>query len=332
MVFELGATLDEVTEAGGWQLGPLALDLAMRPAGPTYDLDTFADTSGLDPALVRRIWAALGLPASGPVRVTPDAAAAVRLLVAMGAWLQPETTLAMARVMGSSCARMAETLANSFRVELEVPQREQGTTYSRAIDGSVVAGRDLLPLFLEALSAVFRRHLIHVSYSIWSTDDERAAITLNRTVGFADLVSSTEAVRAASGGALARMVREFEGRVWELVTGVGGRVVKLIGDEAMFVINDSEAACDVATRLIDSAPQPVRVGLAHGLVYALYGDYYGETVNLAARLVAAAEPSTVVVSATVPERVNKGFVFDALPEQELKGFGEPVTFYRATRA
>ena len=182
MVFELGATIDEVTEVGGWQLGPLALDLAMRPAGPTYDLDTFADTSGLDPALIRRIWAALGLPASGPVRVTPDAAEALRLLVAMGAWLQPETTLAMARVMGSSCARMAETLANSFRVELEVPQREQGTTYSRAIEGSLVAGRDLLPLFLQALNAVFRRHLIHVSYSIWSTDDERAAITLTRTV------------------------------------------------------------------------------------------------------------------------------------------------------
>jgi len=67
-------------------------------------------------------------------------------------------------------------------------------------------------------------------------------------------------------------------------------------------------------------------------VYALYGDYYGETVNLAARLVAAADPSTVVVSATVPERVKEGFAFDFLLERELKGFGKPVTFYRATRA
>ena len=59
-------------------------------------------------------------------------------------------------------------------------------------------------------------------------------------------------------------MREFEGLVWELVTGAGGRVVKLIGDEAMFVIEDAAAACDVATRLVDSAPQPVRVGWPKG--------------------------------------------------------------------
>jgi class 3 adenylate cyclase len=116
-----------------------------------------------------------------------------------------------------------------------------------------------------------------------------------------------------------------------LVTGAGGRVVKLIGDEAMFVIEDSSAACDVAVHFVETSPQPVRVGLAHGTVVALYGDYYGETVNLAARLVGAAEASTVVVSDAVRQKAADGFAFTALPERELKGFDEPVLFYRASR-
>jgi class 3 adenylate cyclase len=63
---------------------------------------------------------------------------------------------------------------------------------------------------------------------------------------------------------------------------------------------------------------------------SLYGDYYGETVNLAARLVDAAEASTIAVSASVRERSNDALTFEALPEQTLKGFGELV-FYRVSR-
>ena len=72
--FELGATVDEVVRAARVSgLGPLTLDLAMRPAGKTHDLEAFAVGSGLDPDLVRRLWLALGLPASDavPVGVTP---------------------------------------------------------------------------------------------------------------------------------------------------------------------------------------------------------------------------------------------------------------------
>jgi adenylate cyclase len=109
-------------------------------------------------------------------------------------------------------------------------------------------------------------------------------------------------------------------------------VVKLIGDEAMFVIQDPAQACDVALALIDTSPQPVRVGLAHGTVAGLYGDYYGETVNLAARLVAAAEPSTVAVSDSVRRLSGEeAFTFAALPPRQLKGFGDPVVFHQASR-
>jgi class 3 adenylate cyclase len=192
------------------------------------------------------------------------------------------------------------------------------------------AARELLPLFIEALNAIFRRHMVLASYQVWMPDEARAAVTHQRAVGFADLVSSTETVRAASPRELAVKVREFEGRVWDLVTDADGRVVKLIGDEAMFVIEDPVRACQAGLDLIAVSPDPVRVGLAHGTVVALYGDYYGETVNLAARLVGAAGASTLAVSQAVRDRAGDAFTFDALPERELKGFGN-VTFYQAGR-
>jgi len=106
--------------------------------------------------------------------------------------------------------------------------------------------RELFPLLVDASNALLKRHMVRVSYELWRPDDERAAVTHERTVGFADIVGSTETVRRASAAALAVAVRQFEERVWEVVADAGGRVVKLIGDEAMFVIEDPTRACDTA--------------------------------------------------------------------------------------
>jgi len=329
---ELGASEDELEAAQRTgQLSDLALDVALRPPGETVPLDRFIENSGLDEDVVRRLWSAVGLPSSGPVHVTPDAADAIRFFSAMAGLFESETAYAFTRVVGSSASRLAEALISAFRVDVELPGVTSGTGFAKRTEEMMDVVQQVLPLLLDAVNAVFRRHMVRVSYQLWMPDDQRAAVTHERTVGFADIVGSTETVRAASPAALAIAVRQFEERVWELVTDAGGRVVKLIGDEAMFVIEDPAAACDVALRLVEASPQPVRVGLAHGTVVAVYGDYYGETVNLAARLVAAADPSTVAVSDSLHAEAGDGFTFHALPARELKGFGEPVVFYRATR-
>lgn len=336
-LFELGGTVDEVAEAARTlRENDLALDLAMRPPGQTVSIEEFVAGSDLDAALVRQLWSALGLPASGPVRVTPDAAEALRLLVLLAGWLKPETAFAIARVMGSSSARLAEALIGAFRVDVELPERAAGSTASVQMDGTVTAARDLLPAFIEAADAIFRRHMVLASYQLWSPDEDRTAVTHERAVGFADLVSSTEAVRAASTASLAVMVRDFEALVWDLVTKADGRVVKLIGDEAMFVIENPARACGVALDLIDASPHAIRVGLAHGTIAGLYGDYYGATVNLAARLVGVAAPSTVAVSDAlrqlVAARSDAAFSFDDLGRHDLKGFDDPVPVYLLRRA
>ena len=109
-------------------------------------------------------------------------------------------------------------------------------------------------------------------------------------------------------------------------------MVKLIGDEAMFVVEDAVRACDVGLAFVEASPHPVRVGLACGPVVGLYGDYYGETVNLAARLVRAAAPSTLVVSEAVRERAGDQFGFESLGPLVLKGFAAPAPAFGVRRA
>jgi adenylate cyclase len=64
----------------------------------------------------------------------------------------------------------------------------------------------------------------------------------------------------------------------------------------------------------------------------LYGDYYGETVNLAARLVRSATPSTLLVSQTVRDLGPASFTFPSLDPLVLKGFAEPVPVYGVQRS
>jgi class 3 adenylate cyclase len=329
--FDLGATLDEVIRAvrHRYNLGPLMLDLIMRPAGPTEDLGDFA-ASEPEPLLVRRLWSALGLPDSdgSSVRVTPDAAEALRVMTRMVDLFGEEATLAVARVVGSSMARLAETISDTFRVSVEMPGLNNGKSRAEVAEDYTLAVRDLLPAFLGAVEAVFRRHLVNVSFQTWSTDTDQAAVILERTVCFADLVGSTETLRAVSIREMANLLRSFEEQVWDLVGAGGGRVVKLIGDEAMFVLEDPSAACQVGLDLIRLSERPVRIGMAHGMVVGLYGDYFGETANLAARLVDLADASTLVVSESVRDRASVDATFVRLASRALKGFADPVPMYR----
>jgi adenylate cyclase len=76
---------------------------------------------------------------------------------------------------------------------------------------------------------------------------------------------------------------------------------------------------------------PGRVGLAAGDVLSVFGDVYGPVVNLAARLVAATDPSTVLVSEQVQADAAGLFRFEALLPLVLKGFPRPVSAYRLFR-
>ena len=144
-------------------------------------------------------------------------------------------------------------------------------------------------------------------------------------VGFVDLVGSTALSLRLPARDLGAALSEFESVASDVVTDLGGRVVKFIGDEAMFVVRNPEMALDIALGIADAFQEhpvlpPVRAGVAYGEVMTRDGDCFGPVVNLAARLVKAASPGAVVVSADLHERAGPSRQFTRLGAHELKGF------------
>jgi adenylate cyclase len=134
--------------------------------------------------------------------------------------------------------------------------------------------------------------------------------------------------QALDGPELARMVDRFEAIAYEHIPARGGRVMKMIGDEVMFAVEDGAFAADIALALVEAHAREerlpdVRVGLASGPTLAWEGDLFGPTVNLASRLVKLARPATVLVSPDVGEalRDDPRFAVRQLRGIALKGIG-----------
>ncbi len=331
-VLSLGATVEDVVAAPN--LGELALDINLRPRGE-LTMGEVVEAAGLEWVKAAPLLRALGLCADPAVRTTPGEADAVRLIAAASRdLLGEESTTQLARVAGNAMARVAETLVGVFRLRVELPRRDAGALYVDVVKDYTDLAQSLLPVFVGTLDALLRRQIVAVAERMWSTDEERSAVTLPRTVGFVDLVGYTETAATLSVRQLTEVLMHFDNRTAEVVGGGGGQIVKTIGDEAMFVTEDAADGCRIALELVEASggtSPPVRVGLATGEVVSVFGDMFGPDVNLAARLVAVAEPGSAVVSEPVHDAVADGFTFDALSPLALKGFSAPVRAYRLHR-
>ena len=226
-------------------LGELALDLTLRPRGPLPLREVAAD-AGLDWPTTARLMTAVGLSSDPDYHVTAGEAAAIRLFAgASNNLLGEEATLQLARVTGNSMARLAETIVGVFRLQVELPRRTAGTAYVDIVKEYAELTQTLLPNFLSTLDAVLRRQIVAVAERMWSTDPERSVVTVQRTVGFVDLVGYTSATASLSLRELTDILVEFDLRTSEIVAAVNGQIVKTIGDEAMFVTEAAENACEL---------------------------------------------------------------------------------------
>jgi class 3 adenylate cyclase len=185
-----------------------------------------------------------------------------------------------------------------------------------AVAKANAAAVSLLPMLVPAMDALLRNHLIVArrNRNVLETARTSGYDTKELAVGFVDLVGSTTLSLRLSMRELGAALGEFETRAADTITDFGGRLVKLIGDEVMFVVGDPRSAAQIALALTDAfaahrvLPQ-VRGGLAFGDVMSRDGDYFGPVVNLAARVVKVAAPGTVAVtggSSAGPSRIRTG--------------------------
>jgi adenylate cyclase len=330
---ERGATDEELAEgAKTGTLGPLALELALRGAGERVPFPEAAQRAGLDVDEAAGLWRAFGFPdpRDPPRLLSPRQVETLQVVAGIsGSLLGPDTTLQLARGIGSAMGQLAEAIVDAFRLRVEVPRQDQGEPHSEVVKDYAEITAVMIPALTAALGDVLTGHLLAVARASWALDEERTAVTRELVVGFADLVDYTRSAQASTPTELAAAIGRFESLAGEIVARHAGRVVKLIGDEVMFAAERPAQAAAVAFELIDALgadPQMprVRIGLAAGPVISHQGDYFGNVVNLAARLVKAAQPGEVLAS----ESLGQGEPVELPP---LKGFDEAVSVYRLSR-
>ena len=170
---------------------------------------------------------------------------------------------------------------------------------------------------------------------------------------FCDLVGSTGLAARLDAEDWRNLVGAYLDEASAAVTGLGGHVLKKLGDGLMALFgypqaqeNDAEravrAALAIQRALADlnarnarsGAPElSARIGIDCGpVVVDATGEVFGEAPNVAARVQAAAEPGAVLVTASVQRQTAGLFVAEDKGAHDLKGVPAPVTLYRIVRA
>jgi class 3 adenylate cyclase len=294
---------------------------------------TAAAEAGLTPDEARRVWLTVGVavgdddePAFAPREIE-----VLRFFAAARDLFGDTAVLQAMRVMGTAFARVAEAETAALRLAFEVPYIDAGGSDIEVTDGYERLTRMMLPAVEAMFPALHQLHLSRAAQRNWAVDADSAATLADVVIGFADLAGFTSLSGQLTPSELAGVVDAFDEQVGELVLTNGGQVVKLIGDEVMFVADAPQDGLRIARALAHDLPAAaglpaIRVGAACGEVLNRDGDYYGSVVNLAARLVALAPPGQVLVDASLAREAGDGAT--PLDPLEVKGFPDPVATFR----
>jgi adenylate cyclase len=326
-----GASPEEID--GAIEDGVIDLFVADRmlvPSRRRYTRVEVSELTGVPVDKLERFWRALGFPGvdDADTVFTDLDLEAVRIfqgMQALGA-ADIDTAVQMARVIGSCMARIAEAeLGMGAMVGPEPDPVIAAESFASVADVTIPAMAKLLEfVWRRQVAAGIQRNMMLRSHGLAPGQSPVMA------VGFADMVGFTLLSQHLSDEDLAAVVRRFEELSHDIVTSSRGRVVKMIGDEVMFVVDSVADAARIGLDLADAYADDdllsdVRVGLSFGPVLNRDGDYFGPTVNLAHRIVNIGNPGTVLMSdefrqALMAETPDE-FTAKSLRPRELKDLG-----------
>jgi adenylate cyclase len=306
-----------------------------------YTARQIAELAGLEQDFLLRLLRALGAPIpedDQPVYADADLEAAKRAKLFLDAGLPKEGVLETSRLIGISMANLADAnreMVGEVFTEPGIDERELALRYAEA-------ARTMSPLLGETLLHAYRIHLREAIRRAVVTEAELAEGrfgTDEMTIAFADLVGFTRLGESLD----IEQIGDLTGRLFELASDAAQppvRLVKMIGDAAMFASRESQPLLDAVVGLVESAGReeipPLRAGAARGQALGRGGDWYGRPVNLAARITGFARPDSVVVDQSVKDSITQSngrpFDFSFAGKRSFKGIEGQVPVHRVRRA
>ena len=246
------------------------------------------------------------------------------------------------RVTGDSMRRATEVQAELFRNHVVDPLLEayrEDLNKANDLIGEISSRANEM---ISSLTAwVYQRYLEHETVKSVTERMESAMagspLTAGRTrdpsVAFVDLVGFT--VLSADGGdrEAADLAQHFADHLLDVTSTYRGRLVKTMGDGAMLFFDDGaeavRACLQLQKELNGHGFPPIRAGINRGPVVAQAGDFYGNTINISARITDYARPREVLISSSVLPDGAEGVDLEEIGEVTLKGVALPVHLYRA---
>lgn len=316
--------------------GQAADVLRHEASGRLLTAEEVADELTCSSEHVRQLWRSLGFPrVEDEQAFTPEDRDLVALLLHLVRTAGDDADLAvsLARSLGHHMSRLATWQVVSL---VESLTDTQGVPPEEAAQRASQLTAENLDGLEQLMAAVWRRHVAAVTG--WRLD--RAAEQsreLALTVGFADMVDYTSLSAGLDERAITNLVGAFEALCVDVVSAHGGRIVKTMGDEVLFVADEVAQAVHIGVQLAaemafsEDLPD-VRVGIATGTVISMRGDVYGPTVNLASRLTHFAEPGAVLIDeATARATAGTPGLWLSPPRQRtLQGIGSvPIVVARS---
>jgi adenylate cyclase len=336
---ERGHSLKQIREATeNGKLATSYIEGLLPDAPATWTLTQAARETGLEPALIERIFTSMGFGAQGLDHLSDDDVQLLRYAAAvLAAGLPLVAFLQLVRVYGQAMSQIADAEVRLFHLYVHEPLMRDGVPGWEMAEEMEGLAREIMPLASPIMDHAHNRFLQHfIEQDVighMEADLGDGPLDLGRlrvAIAFADLAGYTRLTEEVGDeeavSAVERFVEEVEASLPD-----DARIIKTIGDEVMVVGTDAAALADWAVAFqhrVDSRPLP-RIGIHFGETLYRDGDYYGREVNQASRVAARAAGGEVLVTRPVVDQAGDHLEFERIGEVRLKGFSETTEIFLA---
>jgi class 3 adenylate cyclase/DNA-binding transcriptional MerR regulator len=346
---DAGIPLDGVVDA----LGRGALSLAFLDA-TSYERfaaladETFEQVSErtrIPLELLTVIREAIGMaPPSPDDRLREDEMAIVPFIqLQLSTGFRPVAIERLLRVYGETTRRITDSEAAWWNSEVIEPAMAAGKGAEEISNPelsdliSPLAERSVLAMYHAQQARAWTANIIEGFEDLMAKAGIHSRLERLPAICFLDITGYTRLTQELGDDAAADLAATVARLVQRSSVQRGGKVIKWLGDGVMFHFRDPgpavRAALDMVAELAASGLPPAHVGVHAGPVLFQEGDYFGQTVNLAARIGEYARPSEVLVSRAVADAsAEEGIAFDEIGPVELKGVSGAIHLLRADLA